>query len=156
MVTKKLKMKTNKKELFLKCLDAVNEKIDQYQNRMDEIKQSMENNDIKTDYDEDNKGEMLSDFEKNAGYLSEAQEQKEDLSKIDPDYKNEKIGFGSVVETNKNYYFISIALGEISMEDGSKIFAISTKAPIYKELEGKQAGDTFTFNEEEHEITGIE
>ena len=149
-------MKTNKKELFLKSLDAINDKIDQYKSRMDQIKESMENNDIKTDYDEDNKGEMLSNFEKNAGYLSEAQEQKEDLSKIDPEYKNERIGFGSVVETNKNYYFVSIALGEISMENGSKIFAISTKAPIYKVLEGKTTGDTFTFNDEEHKITGIE
>ena len=43
-----------------------------------------------------------------------------------------------------------------AMENGSKIFAISTKAPIYKVLEGKTTGDTFTFNEEEHKITGIE
>ena len=149
-------MKTNKKELFYKCLDAINDKIDQYQNRMDELRESMENNDIKTDYDEDNKGEMLSDFEKNAGHLSEAQEQKEELSKIDPDHKNERIGFGSVVETKDKYYFIAVALGEISMEDGSKIFAISTKAPIYKELEGKKTGDTFSFNDNEQEITGIE
>ena len=42
------------------------------------------------------------------------------------------------------------------MENGSKIFAISTKAPIYKVLEGKTTGDTFTFNDEEHKITGIE
>ena len=61
-----------------------------------------------------------------------------------------------MVETKDNYYFIAVALGEISMEDGSKIFAISTKAPIYKELEGKQAGDTFSFNDNEQEIKGIE
>ncbi|ORL46558.1 transcription elongation factor [Zunongwangia atlantica 22II14-10F7] len=151
-----MKMETNKKELFYKCLETINEKIEQYQNRMDQIKESMESNDIKTDYDEDNKGEMLSDFEKNAGYLSEAQEQKEELSKIDPDYKNERIGFGSIVETKEQYYFIAIPLGEISMENGSKIFAISTKAPIYKELEGKQKGDTFQFNGKEQEITGLE
>ncbi len=42
------------------------------------------------------------------------------------------------------------------MENGSKIFAISTKAPIYKELEGKQKGDTFQFNGKEQEITGLE
>ncbi|WBL24073.1 transcription elongation factor [Zunongwangia sp. HGR-M22] len=149
-------MKTNKKELYYNCIDMINAKIEQHQNRMDEIKQSMENNDIKTDYDEDNKGQMLGDFEKHAGYLSEAQEQKEELSKIDPEHKNNIIGLGSVVETDRNYYFISVPLGEINMEDGSQIFAISTKAPIYKELEGKQPGDKFTINDEEHEIKGIE
>ena len=39
-------MKTNKKELFLKCIDAINDKIDQYQTRMDEIKESMETSPI--------------------------------------------------------------------------------------------------------------
>ena len=48
-----------------------------------------------------------------------------------------------------NYYFISVPLGEIDMESGSKVYAISTDAPIYKELEGKKEGDTFKFQDED-------
>ncbi|SKB32927.1 hypothetical protein SAMN05660776_0443 [Salegentibacter holothuriorum] len=148
-------MVSNKKELYFNCLDVVNEQIERYQKEMDLIKESMEANDVKTDYDEDNKGELLSDFEQNAGRLRNAREMKESLSRIDPDHYSEKISFGSVVETNGNYYFISVPLGEISMEDGSSVYAISTEAPIYQEMEGKEEGDTFTFNDEEVKITAV-
>jgi transcription elongation GreA/GreB family factor len=148
-------MVSNKKELYLNCLDTVNKQIERYQKEMDLIKESMEANDVKTDYDEDNKGELLSDFEKNASRLSDAREMKESLSRIDPDHYSEKISFGSVVETSGNYYFISVPIGEISMEDGSSVYAISTEAPIYKEMEGKAEGDTFSFNDEEVKITAV-
>ena len=148
-------MVSNKKELYLNCLDAVNEQIERYQKEMDLIKESMEANDVKTDYDEDNKGELLSDFEKNASRLSDAREIQETLSRMDPDHYREKISFGSVVETSGNYYFISVPIGEISMEDGSSVYAISTEAPIYQEMEGKEEGDTFKFNDEEVKITAV-
>lgn len=148
-------MVSNKKELYLNCLDTVNEQIERYQKQMDQIKESMEANDIKTDYDEDNKGQLLSDFEKYAGRLSDSQEMKESLSRIDPDHYSEAINFGSVVETSGNYYFVSVPIGEIAMEDGSSVYAISTEAPIYKEMEGKKEGDTFKFNGEEVKITAV-
>jgi transcription elongation GreA/GreB family factor len=148
-------MVSNKKELYLNCLDTVNKQIERYQKEMDLIKESMEANDVKTDYDEDNKGELLGDFEKNASRLSDAREMKESLSRIDPDHYSEKISFGSVVETSGNYYFISVPIGEISMEDGSSVYAISTEAPIYQEMEGKEKGDTFKFNDEEVKITAV-
>ena len=148
-------MVSNKKELYFNCLDIVNEQIERYQKEMDLIKDSMEANDVKTDYDEDNKGELLSDFEKHAARLSDAREMKESLSRIDPEHYSEKISFGSVVETSGNYYFVSVPIGEISMEDGSSVYAISTKAPIYQEMEGKKQGDTFKFNGDEVKITAV-
>ncbi|PKD17174.1 transcription elongation factor [Salegentibacter salinarum] len=148
-------MVSNKKELYLNCLDTVNEQIERYQKQMDQIKESMEANDIKTDYDEDNKGQLLSDFEKYAGRLSDSQKMKESLSRIDPDHYSEAINFGSVVETSGNYYFVSVPIGEIAMEDGSSVYAISTEAPIYKEMEGKKEGQTFKFNGEEVKITAV-
>ena len=148
-------MVSNKKELYFKCLDTVNEQIEKYQKEMDLIKESMEANDIKTDYDEDNKGQLLSDFEKFAGRLSDSQEMKGSLSQIDLNHYSEAISFGSVVETSGNYYFISVPIGEISMEDGSIVYAISTEAPIYKEMKGKKEGDTFQFNDEEVKITAV-
>ncbi len=148
-------MVSNKKELYFNCLDIVNKQIERYQKEMDLIKESMEANDVKTDYDEDNKGELLSDFEKNARRLSNAREMKESLSLIDPELYSEKISFGSVIETSGNYYFISVPIGEISMEDGSSVYAISTEAPIYREMEGKKQGDIFKFNGDEVKITAV-
>ncbi len=150
------KMVANKEELFLKCLDTVNRQINKYQKEMDEIKESMENNDVHTDYDEDDsKGQLLGDFEKYAEYLDNSRKMKEKLSRIDQKHYSETIDFGSIVETSENYYFISAALGKIVLEEGSTVYAISTDAPIYQEMKGKKAGDSFSFNGKEHKIQEV-
>jgi len=60
-----------------------------------------------------------------------------------------------VVETSGNYYFISAALGKITLDEGSSVYAISTDAPIYQEMKGKKAGESFKFNDQEHKILEV-
>lgn len=146
----------NKKALFVKSLDAVNEKIKIYKEKMDTIKESMEANDVHTDYDvEGSKGQLLGDFEKYAGNLDNAQKMKQSLNRVDREHYSETIKFGSAVETKNSYYFIATGLGDINMDDGSKVHVISTEAPIYSQLEGKKKGDTFQLNDEEIEILDV-
>ena len=145
----------NKEELYFKCIDKVNEKIEQYQKEMDLIKESMDANDVQNGYDEENRGQLLGDFEKHAEHLDNAQKMKEELSKIDQEHHTTKINFGSIVETEHNYYFIATALGEISLEEGSTVYVISTEAPIFKEMEGKGEGDNFSYNNENHTIQSV-
>ena len=97
----------------------------------------------------------LNDFEKYAEYLDNSRKMKEKLSRIDPKHYSEQIDFGSVVETSENYYFISAALGKITLDEGSTVYAISTDAPIYQEMKGKKAGEKFSFNGKDHEIKGV-
>jgi len=117
----------------------------------------MDANDVHTDYDEEgSKGELLVAFEKYAQYLDNAQKMKETLSKVDIERYTEQIKFGSMVETNKQNYFIAAALGEIKMDDGGMIYVISTEAPIFEQLKGKKAGDIFKLNSgEEIEILKV-
>ncbi|AVR46293.1 transcription elongation factor [Christiangramia fulva] len=146
----------NKEELFIKCLETVNRQIEKYEREMDDIRESMENNDVHTDYDEDDsKGQLLNDFEKYAEYLDNSRKMKEKLSRIDQKHYSETVDFGSVVETSENYYYISVALGKIVLDEGSVVFAISTEAPIYKEMKGKKAGESFSFNGKDHKIVNI-
>ncbi|MCP9200343.1 transcription elongation factor [Gramella sp. GC03-9] len=149
-------MITNKQDLYYKCLDTVNRQIEKYQKEMEQIRESMENNDAHTDYDEDDsKGQLLNDFEKYAEYLDNSRKMKEKLSRIDPKHYSEQIDFGSVVETSDNYYFISAAIGKVVLDEGSTVYAISTEAPIYQEMKGKKQGDKFTFNGNEQEIQTV-
>ena len=60
-----------------------------------------------------------------------------------------------MVETEYSFYYISVPLGEVQMDSGSRVYAISTEAPIYKSLEGLKEGDTFTFKDKESRIVGI-
>jgi len=42
---------------------------------------------------------------------------KEALAKIEPDEKHESIQFGSLIKTGNGYFFLSIGLGKISLDD---------------------------------------
>lgn len=146
----------NKKELFFKSLDVVNQKIKTYQDRMQTLRDSMEANDVHTDYDEEgNKGEILGDFEKYAVSLDNAQKMKQKLNSVDREHYSEQIQFGSAIETKDHYYFIAAGIGEIKMDDGSRVHVISTDAPIFQKLEGKRKGDTFNLNGKETEILDV-
>ncbi len=146
----------SRKELFNKCLAKINGQIEKYRESMKGVKESMDANDVHTDYDEEgSKGELLVDFEKYAGYLDNAQRIKETLNKVDIERYSEQIKFGSIVETNKQTYFIAAALGEIKLEDGAAVYVISTEAPIFEQLKGKKAGDTFWLNQEEVKILKV-
>ncbi|HET8754101.1 MAG TPA: transcription elongation factor [Salinimicrobium sp.] len=149
-------MSINKQELFNKCLDEVNEQIEKYQGKLDDISGKNEDFKINPDFDEyGNKGESLTQYEKYAGFLDNAQKMKEKLANLDRNHFSETIKEGSVVETKKHYYYVAAPLGEIEMEDGSQVFAISTDAPIYSEMEGKRKGEKFSFKNEEHEIVNV-
>lgn len=149
-------MVPNKTELFLKCLDAINKQINRYKEEMNNIKESMVANDVHTDYDEEgSKGELLGDFEKYAKYLDSAQNMKLTLNKVDREHYSENVKFGSVIETEKNFYFIACALGNINMDDGSLVHVISTEAPIYEKIKDKKAGDSFQLNDKEVEILEV-
>lgn len=150
------KMSINKEELYYNCLDKVNERIDQYNEKMNTITGQNEQHKFHPDFDEyGNKGEMLTEYEKNATYLDRVRNMKETLANLDMDHRSETVRPGCIVETENAYYFISVPLGEIDMESGSKVYAISTEAPIYQELEGKKEGDSFDFRDGKIEIIKI-
>ena len=149
-------MSLNKEELFDKCLAIVNERIEQYNAKLQEISGESEQKKIHPDFDEyGNKGEMLTEYEKNAAYLDRVRTWKETLANLDTDHRSVAVRPGSVVETEKSYFFVSIPLGEIDMDSGQKVYAISTDAPIYKELEGKKEGDSFTFRDKKVKIVKV-
>lgn len=66
------------------------------------------------------------------------------LRQIDIGKTFQKVQPGAVVVTDKQQFFISISLGEIKVE-GDTFFAISTQSPLYQEIDGKGAGETFEF-----------
>lgn len=149
-------MSINKQELFYKCLDMVNARIEQYDSKMDSISGQNAENKLKSDSDEyGNKGEMFTEYEKNAKFLDRVRNMKETLANLSIENRSEIIKLGSVVETANKYYFIAVPLGEIELDSGSTAYTISTDSPIYQEMDGLKAGDSFKFNDEEVKIVNI-
>ncbi|UJH91780.1 transcription elongation factor [Antarcticibacterium sp. 1MA-6-2] len=150
-------MSNKKIQIFYQSLEKINNLIEQYQNQMDSLKESMASNDIHTDYDQEGSGgQTLGDFERSAAHLDNARKMKQTLNQVDREHYSETIKFGSVVETDKNYYFIAVPLGKVHMDDGSAVQVISTDAPIFEKLKGKKKGDTFKLNDEEIEILNVQ
>lgn len=146
-------MAINRQQVYIRSLDKVNEQIAKYNDKLASLRESTDSIDRHNDYDEE--GKMIGEFEKNSNYLDNAQRMKETLQSIDMDHYTEQVQFGSIVETKKNYYFIAAAVGEITLDDGSMVYVISKDAPLFENLQGKKAGDTFNFNDEEVEIVEV-
>jgi hypothetical protein len=71
-----------------------------------------------------------------------------------PEADRDYITPGAIVITNHYTFFISASLEKITV-DGHVYIGISTHSPIYKAMEGKIKGDTFTYNNVHYKIKDI-
>ena len=76
------------------------------------------------------------------------------LKRINATKENKNIMLGSVVITNTQKFFISVSLGEISVE-GKKYFAISAMSPLFKAMVNKNVGEEFSFRSNNYRIEAI-
>lgn len=76
------------------------------------------------------------------------------VKKIDLSRIPEKVEFGTIVYTDKQKMFISVALGKIVFNDET-YQAISTQVPIYKVMQDLKIGDSFTINNNQFTIKNI-
>lgn len=66
----------------------------------------------------------------------------------------EKVNFGSIVQTENGLFYISVSLGNISI-DGQKIFLISPESPIAIAMMGKTENTDFSVNNSKQKIIKI-
>ena len=86
--------------------------------------------------------------------LTEIEQQLTLLQKINPENKAAKIQLGSMVQTDKACFYISIAYGQIAIDD-TNIFVISSIAPIAQQMLGKSINDQFEMNGLTYTINAI-
>lgn len=144
-----------KNKLYMKCLEILNLQIEKYQKEIDVVKEALENESGQSDNEDGGKGEMLNEIEKYAGYIETSEKTKEQLKRIDVSQEHIVVGSGSLVETEKNFFFITVALGKLDIDDNKNYYSISTDAPIYEYLRGKKAGDSFSFNNLTYKIVNV-
>lgn len=76
------------------------------------------------------------------------------LRQINAEKIHTKIELGSLVETNNGWYYFSIGLGAVKV-DNMNVFCMTLQAPIGKLLEGKKVGESVVFNGNITFILGI-
>ena len=86
--------------------------------------------------------------------LNHVQWQKNNLSNMDINQIHNVADVGSLIKTDKGYFFISIGLGRIQIRD-EYYFVISVGSPIGTLLQNKKKGDSIQFRNTTYDILSI-
>ena len=148
-----LKIKEN---LYLQCVDFVENRFQTIQKTIDEIQESLtsETKSSAGDKHETGRAMLQLEREKAGNQLAEIQKTKEQLSKVALSKSSGIIGLGSVVFTNQNNYFIAISAGALKF-DNYAFYAISPSTPMAQLLLSKTKNDLITFKDSKFTILDV-
>ena len=93
--------------------------------------------------------------DRHAQLFDQLRQERAVLDRIDPDFVFQRVGLGALVTTSVGVFFVSISAGMVVI-DGQKVIAMSPQSPLGASLMGKQAGDSFLFQQKRGVIEGLE
>ena len=67
---------------------------------------------------------------------------------------HQDIQIGAAVVTDKDIFFVSASIERFEV-DGLRVFGLSTESPLFKVMEGKRSGNTFTYGKEKYVIKDV-
>ncbi|WP_370087772.1 hypothetical protein [Ekhidna sp.] len=76
------------------------------------------------------------------------------LKSIDAEKSLDHVKSGSLIQTNKGWFYISAPIGQV-VHNEKRIFVISPSAPLAKEMMNKAINDSFTFNGQAQTIVDL-
>ena len=106
------------------------------------------------DKHETSRAKIQTEIDQLSKQLINAQRQKNNLSIIDTNTLNSIADVGSLVETNKGYFFISTGWGRIQIQD-ENYYVISIESPIGRLLKNKKEGDSIQFRNIAYDIISV-
>ena len=138
---------TFKEKIYGSYIRIIQDKIQLFHNTLNEIKESTSNETKSTAGDKHETAlAMLQIEQENTNrQLKEAMKQKALFGKMDPTVSTSKIINGSLIKTNKGYFFLSIALGKTIVE-GIDVIALSPHSPLGQKIMGLKVNDTAEIN----------
>lgn len=146
-------IKQNIKSEVLRQLDL---KIKDISNAVKSLSESRDS-DTKSsagDKHETSRAKIQTEIDQLSKQLINAQRQKNNLSLIDTSHLHSIADVGSLVETNKGYFFISTGWGRIQIQD-ENYFVISIESPIGRLLKNKKKGDSIQFRDTAYDILSV-
>jgi hypothetical protein len=133
-----------KKDIIAAILNILDNKIELAKQAIDSVKESRDNETKSSVGDKYETGRTMMQFEleKHMVQKNKAENQKNELLKIDINKPYKEVELGSLVLTDAGDFFISTGLGKITI--GSRLFfCISPASPAGKLMLGKLTGETF-------------
>ena len=138
---------TFKQKLHNKCLQLIIEKINFLEANQLDLTQGAQNDSKSSagDKHETARAMMQMEHEKIGKQLNESIHLKEELEKINPQIKTQKVTQGSLIKTNHGVLFLSIGLGKIEV-DGISVMVLSAQSPLGIKLLNLAEGDAVEMN----------
>lgn len=92
--------------------------------------------------------------DRHAQLFDQLRQERAVLDRIDPDFVFQRVGLGALVTTSVGVFFVSVSAGMVVVE-GQKVIAMSPQSPLGASLMGKQAGDSFLFQQKKGIIEAL-
>ena len=146
-----------KEKVHLAFTALLDNKIAQLQQALNDLHESAKNETKSTAGDKHETALAMLQIEQEniRRQLRETQEQKTIFDGIDPLLSHAEIRKGSLIKTNKNWFFISAGVGKIKHED-IIIISLSLLSPLGLKLIGKKINESIIMNAAEYKIESIE
>lgn len=125
----------NKDQIIAELKILVEGKISSSKKAMDDIQVAINSESKSTAGDKHDTSRELLQQERNkaAQQLDQMIKMKSIFSKLDQ-VKGDKIGFGSLLETDLGWVFIGLPLGKVNLSSGEELICISAVSPMAKKL----------------------
>lgn len=145
-----------KEALFKICTERVNNRHQKIKQVLADIMESLLEESKSTAGDKHETGRAMLDIEREntSKQLQEVEVLIALLKKIDINSKSDYVRLGSLVKTDKATYFISLSIGAVDIYK-TPYLCVALNSPMGQVLLGKKKGDTFSFNNVEHQILAV-
>jgi len=136
-----------KEAVYLRCLDAVEDRINHAEHALLQVREASRNETKSSAGDkyETTREMMQQDIDRNSSQLYEAKRILFQLEQCKDAANSGKVGSGSLVKTSQALLYIAVSVGQLEVH-GQLLFAISPASPLGRLLIGKECGDGFVFN----------
>lgn len=148
---------TWKQKVYAHYRQLINEKIAMLQQVLADLKESGSNETKSTAGDKHETALAMLQIEQanTRVQLQEFVNQLAVLGKINPEVSAATVVNGSLIETNRGYFFMSVALGKALIE-GVTVIALSPQSPLGKKMMGSKAGTVISVNDRVYQLLQIE
>lgn len=147
-------MSLSRELVFGVAAEKVNEKIAFLQNQIDDLSRGADIKSTSGDKHETARAMMHLQQEQLTGQLNEARSMLAKLTTLRDVAYIGKINDGSLIKTDKAYFYLSVALGKLVIDE-TPVYFLSANSPLGKMLMGKSKDDLVSLNQANYRIENV-
>ena len=149
-----MRTKEFKAELIQHLIAMQEAAIAHAQKAMDEAQEEANNYGAPKDRYDGFRNQQLRKKDMYAKQLSQAMQYLDLLKRPEINKPQKEVGFGALIQTDTDLFFIAVGLGLLQFKD-EDVIVISMLVPIYHAMKTRKTGDSFSFNNKQYKILQI-